>query len=272
VGQLSGSLPEACRATSCPIPTAVITCAVLEAEIRHFARPMPHILHIEVLEQGLHNEPPKLRQRLQETIDRVETQTRAEAIVLGYGLCSRGIEGIATRRCRLAIARAHDCITHLLGDKDRYARYVAEHPGTYWYSVGWNRHHLPPGEQRYRTLYEQYLQKFGPDNAQYLMEAEQQWFNSYSRAAYVDLGVETTPQDVEYTQRCAAWLKWTYDYQRGDPALLIDLLAGNWDEARFVVLEPGQTVRMTADQRVIEPTIRGHRREERPNGRIEDPA
>jgi hypothetical protein len=35
------------------------------------------------------------------------------------------------------------------------------------------------------------------------------------------------------------------------------LLEGRWDEERFIVLEPGQTFRMTADERVMEPAGTG---------------
>jgi hypothetical protein len=48
-------------------------------------------------------------------------------------------------------------------------------------------------------------------------------------------------------------LGWQFDRQCGDPALVKAMLAGDWDDARFVVLGPGQTFRMTADHRVIEP-------------------
>jgi len=136
--------------------TAVITCAVLEDEVRHFDRDLPHIVHIEIMEQGLHNDPARLRTDLQAMVDRVEERPQVEAIALGYGLCSRGTEGVRAARCRLAMARAHDCITLLLGSRRRYADYVAQHPGTYWYSPGWNRHHLPPGQERYQTLRAQY--------------------------------------------------------------------------------------------------------------------
>ncbi|MFA5190984.1 MAG: DUF1638 domain-containing protein [Verrucomicrobiia bacterium] len=236
-----------------PPRIAVITCAVLEIEFNHFAQGLDHVIRVEVLEQGLHQYPDRLRRELQAAIDRVEADTDAEAIVLGYGVCSRGSEGVRTRRCKLVMARAHDCITHLLGCKERYARYVAEHPGTYWYSPGWNRCHTPPGKERYDKLFEEYCSKYGEDNAKFLMETEQHWFKSYDRATYVDVGVGATPEDVTYTQQCAAWLGWKFDRQDGDPGLLRAMLVGDWDNERFVVLEPGQTFRMTADARVIEP-------------------
>lgn len=233
--------------------TAVITCGVLETEILHFVRDIPHVIHVEILKQGLHNDPSLLRSELQAAIDHVETVVpQAAAIVLGYGLCSRGTENVRARRCKLVMARAHDCITLLLGSKERYADYVARHPGTYWYSPGWNRHHTPPGKERYEMLYLRYVEQFGKDNAEYLMETEQHWFKTYDRATYVDLGIGSTDADLTYTRRCAEWLKWSFDHQRGDPGLLLALLNGEWDDERFVVVESGQTIRMTSDSRICE--------------------
>lgn len=208
--------------------------------------------HLELLEQGLHQEPLRLRVALQKSIDRIEMDCPVDAITLAYGLCSRGTEQVTTSRALLVMARAHDCITLLLGDRRRYAEYVKQHPGTYWYSVGWNRHHLPPGPHRYEKLLRQYTETFGAEDAAWLMEKEQGWFRSYNRAAYVDLGVGTRPGDLQYTQACAQWLGWEYDYQRGDIALLRALLSGPWDEQRFLVLRPGQSAQMTADDRVVE--------------------
>ena len=230
----------------------MITCGVLRDEVSHFTKDLPNIVHVEELEQGLHNDPPKLRRKLQDCVDAVELKApTAEAIVLGYGLCSRGVEGVFTRRCRLVMARAHDCITLLLGDKQRYADYVAKNPGTYWYSPGWNRCHTPPGPERHQKLLEQYTEKYGAEDAEFLMENEQAWFKEYNRATYVDLGVAVTPKDIEYTQGCASWLGWSYDRQSGCPQLLKDLLTGQWDAERFLELEPWQTPKMTADEQVV---------------------
>src|SRR5690348_278494 len=94
---------------------AVVLCGVLKDEFAALAASRPNIVHIEVLQQGLHNTPPLLKSTLQETIDRIEATNLAfDAIVLGYGLCSRGTEGVTTRRAKLVLPRAHDCITLLL--------------------------------------------------------------------------------------------------------------------------------------------------------------
>ena len=60
-----------------------------------------------------------------------------EAILIGYGLCSNGIMGISSNKYKLVIPRAHDCITFLLGSKEKYSKYFTDMPGTYWYTMSW---------------------------------------------------------------------------------------------------------------------------------------
>ena len=233
---------------------AVITCDVLTDEVRHFAREIPAVKRVEVIEQGLHNTPDLLRERLCQAVAQVEESAEIDAIVLVYGLCSRGIEGVSTRRCPLVMVRAHDCITLLLGSKERYAEYVKTHPGTYWYSSGWNRCHVPPGKERFEELRRKYLEQYGEENADYLMEMEQDWMRAYNRATFVDLGVTPVESDTAYTKQCADWLGWGFDSQQGDPDLLRALLSGQWDSERFLVLQPGETVRFTADEKILAAT------------------
>lgn len=235
-----------------PCPSVgIILCAVLESELTYLSRQCRNVQVVCRLPQGLHNEPPKLRHELQIAVDEMERCEGITDIVLGYGLCSRGVEGVTTRRCRLILPRAHDCITLLLGCRHRYAQYVAENPGTYWYSPGWNKHHIPPGPERYNKLRAKYVQQFGEENADYLMETEQAWFATYNRATFVDVGVHPCEGDACHTQQCAKWLGWSYDRQHGDIGLMRDMVSGVWDD-RFLIIQPGQTARLTADERVVE--------------------
>lgn len=238
--------------TARPPRIAIVACAVLEPEFRALAKDMDHIVHVNILEQGLHNEPDKLRAGVQEAVTKAEAVPEVEAVVLLYGLCSRGLEGVRSARVPLVVPRAHDCITLLLGSKERYADYAAAHPGTYWYSPGWIATLTQPGKDRYENAYAEYVEKYGEDNAEYLMEMEQNWMREYTRATYVDLGVTDAEEDIRYTRECADYLGWEYDRQRGDPALFLDMLAGRWDAERFVVLQPGETIRITSDARVFD--------------------
>jgi hypothetical protein len=232
---------------------------VLDDEVQHYLRGLPHVCRVESLPQGLHNDPPDLSRQLRALIVRLEDDPNVRQIALVYGLCSRGTEGLAPRRCTLVIPRAHDCITILLGSRERYGEYVRQHPGTYWYSPGWNKHHVPPGQERYERLFKAYEEKYGRDNAEFLMETEQQWFRAYNRATYVHLSIANTPADVAYTRQCAEWLKWGYDEQEGSPDLLVALLAGRWDADRFLVVRPGEEIALVADERVVMAVPRGTR-------------
>ncbi len=235
-----------------PPALAVIACDVLEDETRHFARAMPHVRELIMLPQGLHKEPPRLQREVQLAIDRAEARPDIEAIALVYGLCSRGVENLRHARCPLVIARAHDCVTLFLGSKERYAAYAREHPDTYWYTPGWIKTGTQPGPDRAGYLRTFYAGKFDADTIEYLVEMDREGLVNYHRAAYVDLGVGQTAQGQAYTRHCADCLGWSFDQVNGDTSLLHDLLAGNWDESRFLVVPPHHLIRLTADDNIVE--------------------
>ncbi|MFH1760623.1 MAG: DUF1638 domain-containing protein [bacterium] len=230
----------------------VISCHVLWREICYYASISPNTFNFHFLKQGLHDTPDKLRKELQSVIDSLKEDY--SAVLIGYGLCSNGIAGIKPKKIKLVIMRAHDCITFLLGSKEKYKDYFDKHPGTYWYSPGWieTGSKSMPGRERREKLLQEYKEKYGEDNAEYLMEVEQGWFKNYSNAAYVDLNVGDGERFREYTKRCADELSWAYDEISGNPRLLINFLNGNWEEENFLIVEPGHTVIATHDERIIE--------------------
>jgi len=236
---------------STPANITVIACNVLEDEVRAFAKDLPQVRSLVFMPQGLHNEPGKLQTELQEAVTRAEADPETRTIALVYGLCSRGVENLRHERCPLVIPRAHDCVTLFLGNKERYADYIRQHPGTYWYSPGWIKAHTPPGPDRQERLRREYAAKFDPDEVDYLMEMEQEWVSHYTRAAYVGLGVGETKKDRAYTRHCADCLGWSFDHVEGDPSLLQALLRGEWDERRFLIVPPGQVIRLTADDSIM---------------------
>lgn len=230
----------------------IIACNVFWREYCHYAALSKNRFGFHFLEYGLHGDPGKLRVELQNAID--GTPDTFDAILLGYGLCSKGVEGISARKTRLVIIKGHDCITCFLGSKARYMDYFSANPGTYWYSPGWIENHLPPGKDRYEKTYQDYLQKYGEDNARYLMEMEQDWFRKYSVAAYVDLSVGDNDAYAEYTRQCADWLGWKYDRIKGDPSLLRRFVDGDWSNDEFLVVEPGHHIEATNDDNIMRST------------------
>lgn len=227
----------------------VVACHVLWRELCHYASLSSNVFTFHFLKQGLHNTPELLRAALQEAIDAAPEES--DAVLVGYGLCCNGVEGIIARNRRLVFMRGHDCITFLLGSKERYAEYVEDRPGTYWYSAGWIETGFTPGPESAERTLKMYIEKYGEDNAQYLMDMEQGWLRKYSNAAFVDQGFPNTPSYREYTERCADWLGWNCDVLEGNPRLMVNFLEGTWNDTEYLVVEPDETVAASHDERVI---------------------
>lgn len=228
----------------------VISCHVLWRELCYFASISKNIFNFHFLKQGLHNTPDILRQQVQESIDAVDGDY--DAILIGYGLCSNGLVDVKARDKKLVIMRGHDCITFLLGSKKRYQEYFDRFPGTYWYSPGWIDTTLMPSKERLNLIFQQYKEKYGEENAEYLVQIEQRWIHDYSNAAYVDLGFYETDNYKEFTKKCALELSWHYDEIIGDPQLIINFLDGNWNSEDFLIVQPGEKVIASHDGRIID--------------------
>jgi hypothetical protein len=203
-----------------------------------------NVIDIVLMPQGLHDEPDKLRSEVQKALDTIhDIQGRPyDASLLGYGLCSNGIVGLSAR-IPVVVPRGHDCITLLLGSKDRYQNYFDSHRGVYWYSAGWIESGKQPGKERYEKTLKEYQEKYGEDNAQYLMEVEQDWIRQYNWATFIDWDFVDSDEYRDYTKRCAEYLGWNYDELNGNPALMQKLVDGQWDDDEFLVVEPGQKIK-----------------------------
>lgn len=227
----------------------MIACQVLWREICYFASLSPHFFTFNFLKQGLHNTPEILQRELQAAVD--ASPEECDAILLGYGLCSNGAAEVVARRHKMVLPRAHDCITFFLGSKERYRDYFDRHPGTYWYTPGWIECSVQPGKERYDRLRKEFVEKYGEENADYLLEMEMAWMKEYNNAAYVDLGFSRSENYKEYTRECARWLGWQCDELEGNPSLVKDFVEGRWDADRFVIVEPGQKISPSHDEGVV---------------------
>jgi len=221
-----------------------ILCKVMQREAYFCAARSKNIVDIVLMPQGLHDEPDKLREEVQKALNNThDIQGRSyDASLLGYGLCSNGIVGLSAK-IPIVVPRGHDCVTLLLGSKDKYQEYFDSHRGVYWYSAGWIESGKQPGKERYENTLNEYREKYGDDNAQYLMEIEQGWMKEYNWATYIDWDFDNSNEYRDYTKRCAEFLNWNYDELKGDSSLMQKFVDGYWDESEFLVVKPGHKIK-----------------------------
>jgi hypothetical protein len=249
-----------------------LTCEVLARSVYLCAARSPHVVDVHLNRRGLHDDPPNLRTILQREIDAVDAAGGAalgavgapyDAILLAYGLCGAATAGLQAGSIPLVVPRAHDCITLFLGSRDRYTAEFTGHPGTYWYVQDFVERSDDGGafagmgavsDAEARATYEEYVEKYGEDNAAYLMEALGGWRSHYDRAAYVDMGVADprAAAAVEaHTRDDAARRGWAFEKLAGELLLVRRLVDGEWGADDFLVLQPGERLAMSYDEAVI---------------------
>jgi hypothetical protein len=208
--------------------TAVIACATVIEEMRPLLEPG---IDYHVLDFGLHINPQKLKQTLQETIDFVAS--RADTILLGYGLCSMAVVGLEARGCTLVVPRVDDCIAIFLGSGEAYREQSRREPGTYYLTKGW----IEAGDDPF-SEYEGLIELYGEDRARWLMS---KLLNNYTRVALINTGQYEIDRYRAYSRRMAERFELRYEEIPGSNALIKKMLSGPWD-ADLIVARDGDTI------------------------------
>jgi hypothetical protein len=235
----------------------LISCEVLFRETCHCAARSRSFVDPTFMQKGLHDiGAGPMSSRLQEAIDSVDP-ARYDAIVLGYALCNNGIVGLHAS-VPLVIPRAHDCISLILGSRQRYAAYFSLNPGTFYYSSGWiERNRVGEGLESIATQlgldrsYQELVAKYGEDNARYIYETMQGGLRHYKKLAFIDTGLGDLERYRQYCRQVAEENGWEIENLQGDVGLLQRLLDGEWDSADFLVIRPGESVAASAGDDII---------------------
>ena len=175
----------------------IIACRVLQ-DILEPLLPDDLAEKVTFEDYGLHRAPSRMTQALQDRIDAVEEPS---LIVLGYGLCGNGVQGLRSRHHVLLVPRADDCISLLLGSREAYRREFSAVPGTYYLSKGWLESGSHPLSE-----YEEYAEKFGPEEAAWIMDQQYQHYERVALVAHSRADVETyRPAAREVASFCERW-------------------------------------------------------------------
>jgi hypothetical protein len=239
-----------------------LTCEALARPVYWCAATSPNIIDVDLVRRGLHDRPTDLRSQLQSMID-TSPAGKYDAVLLAYGLCGQATAGLRAGAIPLVIPRAHDCITLFLGSRQRYQQQFSDNPGTYWYSADYierkdgSTSSLAMGSGLTSDLeaqYATYVEKYGQDNADYLMSIMGAWQQHYNRAAYIDLGIgDSSPVETQAKEE-AGRRGWNFERLQGDIGLIRRLLDGDWGaetESDFLVVPPGKRIVMSVSENVV---------------------
>lgn len=232
-------------------PVVVIACKVLQSIIleRLEARGVSSSTPTTFLEYGLHRFPQLMAPAIQEQIDALPEPS---LVVIGYGLCGNGVVGVKAREHTLLIPRTDDCIAMFLGSYEAYLDEFGSSPGTYYLTKGW----LESGSQPL-SEYEEYQEKYGPDDAEWLIDTQ---YQDYERLCFVAHSAEDLeayrPRALEVAQFGRERWGWRYEERLGtdrfiqrllNHALAIapddDLQRLGQASADFQVIPPGGEIR-----------------------------
>lgn len=231
----------------------VIACEVFFREICAIAAQCPNMLDLVFLTKGLHDrKSAEMRAALQQVVD--DTPAGFDAVVFAYALCGNGLAGIQARSIPVVIPRAHDCIALFLGSRHKYQEYFDRNPGVYFKTPGW----IERGGSTDRQLTgfdidrRKLAEKYGEENADYLMEQMGRHTQTYHQFTYIRTGAGPEDRFESATRAEAAARNWQFESLQGDLGILERLLAGDWDSDDFVQVLPGWVLAATWDERIIE--------------------
>ena len=102
-----------------------------------------------------------------------------------------------------------------------------------------------------RARFEEYVQKYGEDNAQYLMEVESAWQQHYDRAVFINEGIGDIEACRQFTRQIAESRGWQYVEIAGSDRLLQALLSGPWPDEEFLTVPPGRQIAESYDGGIV---------------------
>jgi len=157
----------------------------------------------------------------------------------------------------VVVPRAHDCMTLFFGSKERYKEFFDTHPGCYFKTSGWierigdNTDQGFSEESGLKYNREELIEKYGQEDAEYIIEQMTAHKKQYKQFAYIAMGVEPDDRFEKAAREEAAREGLAFERVEGDMGLIRKLVDGPWAEDEFLVLERGERVVQKWDEGII---------------------
>ncbi|MDR2367667.1 MAG: DUF1638 domain-containing protein [Deltaproteobacteria bacterium] len=207
--------------------TILVACETIQDEILGVLGENSLSYPVIWLEGGLHDNPDRLRARIQEVLDAADG--RCGRLLLSLGFCGGGVSGLTTGGYETVLPLADDCVSLLLGSMA--ARREASRPATYFLTAGWMRH-----ENNVIRSYDRTVARFGRGRADRINRV---MLKNYRRFALVRTGCYALAEAESMVRPLADKMGMAVEALPADLGWLARLLTGPHDDpSLFLTLPP----------------------------------
>ena len=247
----------------------IIACDVFTREVCYCVAKSPHVVDLEFTPKGAHDDPDVLRKLLQEKIEAAHASERTyDAIVLCLGICGNATIGLTGPGTPLIIPRVHDCCALFLGSKERFKKLFGDRPSTPFSSVGYIEHggdYVREADRVRQQLgldqsYDDYVRKYGEDNAKYIWETlhPDNVSQEQGHVVFIEMPEFDDSSHVEECLQKAAAEGKEFEKLEGSLELIRKLIFGEWNEQDFLVVQEGESIAGVYDWDTVVKAIPGN--------------
>lgn len=212
--------------------TMIISCEMVKNELTAVLEKAGLTLPITWISSEYHNDPNKLREKLQQEIDAAPA---CEIILLAFGCCGNATVGLRATTANLVIPKAEDCIEILLRKRNQKFERKAR---TYFLSKGWLE-----SPNNLMNEYVHALNKYGEYRTKRIFNA---MLKEYRYLMLIDTGLSDSSEldaMLSETERIAATVNLEVITEKGDTWLLESLVSEHLG-CDFLHISKGQIVQM----------------------------
>lgn len=205
----------------------MIACEILKDEINVCLQQHPVDYPIIYLPPDLHLLPEKLKEYLQDLVDRIEN---VDYIILPMGRCGNGTVGLKSDNATLVLPKCEDCVNLLLSDKDLK---VNRPKYSMFFTDGWLRHGASANSEYDRTV-----EKYGKEKADMIMNM---MYAGYKYFTMIDTGAYDKAAALEKLRPLASVVDVDINEMEGKFGVLRKMLRLEFD-SDFALIPPGTEV------------------------------
>ncbi len=215
----------------------VIACGVLKPDLQTAAQKLGIDVEFKFLDSMLHDTPEQLKIEIQQSIDAVDPEVY-DRIILGYGICGQGTDGVIAGKLPLVIPQIHDCISLFLGSAAVYKEQFEKCPGTYYFTAGWLDKGSGPDDLR-RWVAKSWPGHSEQEITKFIEEFFSDWQKNYSRAAFIATDSERAEEARKLAHTVAEKYGWQYEELAGSTKFFEKMLTADETADDIIIVPTG---------------------------------